>query len=293
MKLVMTMIVRDEEDILLDNILFHSKLGIDSFLILNNGSLDSTVDLIREAQKDIEIQLFHQPVYSHRLERWRLQLAFEARNRMGADLVICGSADEFWMPFQIKCNNQNLISIKKFLRRFDSVVTVSRFNCLIDRKNCKYAQYRWTPFYVIKPINYSSEQIIFDDNIFIALVYQSSKYIVNPLGLMKNSDLSKHINHWFRPISGREEGQLVIRHYPFRNWKQFRLRVEGYLELGEKYLATQMKNKYLRWIRQYQEGTLEKEFEKLYVSPENKKIWMGNGNISTFNEDQILHKFLL
>jgi hypothetical protein len=47
MQLVMTLLVRDEEDVLRANIDFHRAQGVDFFIVTDNRSEDSTPDIIR------------------------------------------------------------------------------------------------------------------------------------------------------------------------------------------------------------------------------------------------------
>ena len=39
MKLTMTLLIKNEVDIISDNIKVHSKLGVDSFIVMDNGSI--------------------------------------------------------------------------------------------------------------------------------------------------------------------------------------------------------------------------------------------------------------
>lgn len=47
-KLVMTLLVRDEEDIIADNIRFHADQGVDAFIVMDNLSTDRTPDILHE-----------------------------------------------------------------------------------------------------------------------------------------------------------------------------------------------------------------------------------------------------
>ena len=44
----MTLLVKNEEDILEENLLFHKYMGIDGFIITDNGSSDRTGDIIKK-----------------------------------------------------------------------------------------------------------------------------------------------------------------------------------------------------------------------------------------------------
>ncbi len=46
MRLVMTLKVRDEEDVIEDNLRFHRALGVDFFVVMDNGSVDRTPEIL-------------------------------------------------------------------------------------------------------------------------------------------------------------------------------------------------------------------------------------------------------
>ena len=48
MKLVMTLLVRDEEDIVADNLDFHLAQGVDEVIVTDNGSSDATLEILRD-----------------------------------------------------------------------------------------------------------------------------------------------------------------------------------------------------------------------------------------------------
>jgi len=46
MRLVMTLKVRDEADIIEDNLRFHRAMGVDFFVVTDNGSVDGTSEIL-------------------------------------------------------------------------------------------------------------------------------------------------------------------------------------------------------------------------------------------------------
>ena len=46
-RVVMTLLVRNEQDVIVENILFHHRQGVDSFIVMDNAS-DATVEIVRE-----------------------------------------------------------------------------------------------------------------------------------------------------------------------------------------------------------------------------------------------------
>ena len=47
-QLIMTLLVKNEESMLEENLLFHKAMGVDSFIITDNNSTDSTPEIIRK-----------------------------------------------------------------------------------------------------------------------------------------------------------------------------------------------------------------------------------------------------
>jgi len=97
MKLVVTLLVRNEEDIIADNIKFHLRAGADLIIVTDNASEDDTVDKIMPFVRAGHVELFHEPEFTHDQAIWVTKMAHHAASR-GADWVINADADEFWWP---------------------------------------------------------------------------------------------------------------------------------------------------------------------------------------------------
>ena len=52
MKLVMTLLVRDEEDIVRENLDFHLAQGVDEVIVTDNGSEDDTLEIVRSYEAE-------------------------------------------------------------------------------------------------------------------------------------------------------------------------------------------------------------------------------------------------
>ena len=83
MQIFGVMMVRDEVDILRVNILHHLALGIDQFLIVDNGSSDGTDLLLEELSRDGRVQWTRDPGPYYQSEI-TTELAHEAFLRGGA-----------------------------------------------------------------------------------------------------------------------------------------------------------------------------------------------------------------
>ena len=97
-KITMTLLVRNEQDIIADNIRFHHALGVDSFIVMDNLSTDATADIVKALAHEIEIEYLHQPRDDYNQWEWVTEMARKAARDHKADWVINNDADEFWVP---------------------------------------------------------------------------------------------------------------------------------------------------------------------------------------------------
>ncbi len=100
MKLVMTLLVRDEEDALRPNIEFHRQQGVDFFIITDNKSEDSTPDIAKEYEAAGLAHYIYEGDDDYNQSAWVTRMARLAADEFEADWVINNDADEFWWPRQ-------------------------------------------------------------------------------------------------------------------------------------------------------------------------------------------------
>ena len=91
--------VRDEADIIEDNLRYHRAQGVDFFVVADTGSTDGTVEMLERQERAGGLTLVRMPggIRAAREgagETRITRLAVE----MGADWVIHNDADEFWWP---------------------------------------------------------------------------------------------------------------------------------------------------------------------------------------------------
>lgn len=98
MKLVMTLLVRDEEDILAHNLAFHRAQGVDYFIIMDNLSVDATPGIAEGYVRRGLARYIHQEQDAYAQGEWVTAMARLAHVEHGADWVINNDADEFWYP---------------------------------------------------------------------------------------------------------------------------------------------------------------------------------------------------
>jgi glycosyltransferase involved in cell wall biosynthesis len=100
MKAVMTLLVRDEADIVDSMLSFHLNAGVDFVIAMDNGSVDGTTEILESYAADGVLHLLRQPEVDHYFAQgeWVTQMARLAATEFGADWIIHADADEFWWP---------------------------------------------------------------------------------------------------------------------------------------------------------------------------------------------------
>lgn len=96
MKLVLTLLCRDEADIITEVLEFHLQRGVDQILVTDNASSDATPQILARYADSDRVQVLHQDAHTHDQATWVSQMAEIAWRDLGADWVIHGDADEFW-----------------------------------------------------------------------------------------------------------------------------------------------------------------------------------------------------
>ncbi|ETW10989.1 hypothetical protein ATO8_19249 [Roseivivax marinus] len=97
-RIVLTLLVRDEVDIVADMLNWHLAHGVDHVVAMDNASRDGTTGILEDFAATGALTLIHQPSYDYLQGVWQTEMAEIARDRHGADWVIPSDADEFWMP---------------------------------------------------------------------------------------------------------------------------------------------------------------------------------------------------
>ncbi|WP_238592224.1 glycosyltransferase family 2 protein [Leifsonia sp. ALI-44-B] len=103
MRLAMTLMVRDEADIIEAMIEHHLQQGVDIIIATDNGSVDGTTEILERYAAAGTVDLRHHPVHDKRQAEMVTQMARDAKTLHDADWVLNADADEFWVP-----NNRSL-----------------------------------------------------------------------------------------------------------------------------------------------------------------------------------------
>jgi hypothetical protein len=98
MRLIMTLLVRNEEDILDWNLRFHFEQGVSFVIATDNKSTDATPDILRSYERQGLLRMIREEADDYSQSVWVTRMARAAAVEHGADWIINSDADEFWLP---------------------------------------------------------------------------------------------------------------------------------------------------------------------------------------------------
>lgn len=98
MRLALTLLCRNEQDVIKSTIEFHLRHGVDLIIATDNGSVDDTPQILETYQQQGVLHLLHEPSHTHDQAVWVTRMARMAASDFEADWVINTDADEFWWP---------------------------------------------------------------------------------------------------------------------------------------------------------------------------------------------------
>lgn len=98
--IAMLLLVRDEMDIIAQNINFHLRFGIEQFVVTDNGSVDGTRDILADFERRLgkSFVIIDESEPAHHQARRVNRMIQIAKHTFRPRWIISADADEFWYP---------------------------------------------------------------------------------------------------------------------------------------------------------------------------------------------------
>jgi hypothetical protein len=264
LRLSMNLLVRNEADIIEDNIRFHATQGVDCFVVMDNGSTDDTRDIVKALSQEFEIHLIDRPVADYQQSNWKSEMAFTSRRLLKADWSIANDADEFWVS-----ESGNL---KSSLGFWGSIVECRRINMIPDERfHDAGFDYLESPYQANLPVLNKMTNIISDDNVSIMLGKINGKVIVNNHGLLRVKGGNHRAWHLWAFANKKSSSDIKVYHYPIRSKQHYLEHIENRSRLLSGGVS-KMGDHYRRWVRLYDQGLIDEEIGRLVLSKNDADV---------------------
>ncbi len=205
MKLVLTLLVRDEEDVIRHNLLYHLDRGVDFIIATDNLSLDATPDILADFVRQGVLKLIREEEDTYAQSRWVSRMARLAKTEYGADWVINGDADEFWWPTQGDLRDVVASIPEKF-----GVIMAPRHNfCpVVGDASPWYERMVYRMRVSLNPLGGNLAPKIIHRGLADVEIDQGNHHVLRPVGLQR---------FW--------ERRVAVLHFPFRTPAQLKSKI--------------------------------------------------------------------
>lgn len=250
----MTLLVRDEIEIISANVDYHLKAGVAHLVVTDNGSKDGTREYLASRQEDGVVTVVDEPTHTHNQGAWVTRMARIAHD-LQPDWIIHADADEFFW---------SEAGLKTF---FSSIPS-------------NYGTIRARRFNVLKDPQRNSGDFLQDNRLI-------SSAVINPKICHRPSPSASvgEGNHRVVGVPGdvleQPEG-LTVWHFPYRSYEQYEKKIiNGATAVqSNTSLSENTARHWRRAYEEYQRGDLRTSYNRQNVSLKGRPIALEKGSIS-------------
>lgn len=273
-RLIITLLVKNEEDMLEENLLFHRAMGVDGFIITDNNSTDSTPEIIRKYQeKGWVIEAIEERADNYEQKKWVDRMIWHAKTKHGADWVINADADELWYAPTGNLKDE---------------LSATHANVLGCEVRSVYPE-EGTPFWLwdktVKPIDapeaYGLSRYSLFERQNKKVIHRTAGYLQISMGNHKVTMFPKHA----------DDSHIRVYHYNIRSKQQFVEKMKNGGSQLERHKGRHGGRHWRYFYQLYKEGRLETEYERVTGTAHFEQLYK-DGFIVTDNTIPTLFKQL-
>ena len=244
--LIMTLLVKNEEGMLEENLRFHKAMGVDGFIITDNNSTDRTPEIIEKyRQMGWVKEVIRETATNYEQKAWVDRMIWIAKTRYGADWIINADADELWYA-----PSGNL---KEELSHTRANVLDCEMRSLYPEEDKPFWQWDMAVKYVPDLERYGLSLYSLFERQNKKVIHRAAGYVQISMG-----------NHKVTMFPQRSENtDIRVYHYNIRGKQQF---LEKMINGGKQLEQHKGRHGGRHWryfYRLYKEGKLEEEYDRV------------------------------
>jgi len=291
-RLILSLLVRDEADIIEAQLRFHLQAGVDFIVATDNGSTDGTVEILEQYARQGALHLIHEAGQDYAQAHWVTRMAHLAWNHFGADWLILSDADEFWTPRTgdlkraiadattpvLACRPVNMMPVLHSDPCVASSFADMEFAAIVAPRRAKVKR---MADLIDAPLNGALPHPW--------IIETPKPKVMAAAHIILEVEQGNHAVKTTKRTACATCADVVLRHYPIRSYQQFERKVMngGSAYACNRYLPPGIGWHWRRWYKLYQRGELQAEFERQVIrSSAELQHWRAAGVVAEVGQPQ-------
>lgn len=253
--LVMTLVVRNEEDIVESHIRFHRAMGVDAFIVSSHNSTDKTNVILKRLQQEGLIwKIYYRTTPEHRHAEWVNEMVHCA-HKYGADWVINADGDEFYYSDKLDLKKSILESQNANSLWVDSIFLFP------DNED----NFLLSTYFVTRPMQKFEAQMlgVMDNDLYVDYIGSQgcTKVIHKTKGFISVVD-GNHDVVMKNKVFCRAAG-IRLYHYHIRNYSGYEGKVKRWIA-SARFMPEGQGTHMKHMVQLYEQGLLKEDYERRF-----------------------------
>lgn len=272
-KLIMTIVVRNEEEVIERHIRFHKAMGVDGFIVTSHKSTDKTNEILENLKREgLVLEIIYKNTPNHQHSVWVNDMIRIAKRKYKANWVINSDADEFYYSKNLNLKE----SIAEYKNINANVILVDSTFLFPNDEN----DFLESPYWVTKPFQPFEIELLkisSDDRFKEFTGSQGCTKVIH-----KTKDF-KSISDGNHSVSMHRQKQIntsniVLYHYHIRNYRGYEEKVRRWCD-SAKYMPEGQGEHMKHMIELYKQNKLRENYDN-YFGEEMRNFLIEQGVVS-------------